>query len=170
MNFSYKYGEEVFSIFVDQQGDVYTANINGDIYEFEIIKQEPGVLSIRVGNKVLTFHVAAAADKRWVAYKGCTYFLEKPSSLSSYKRDEQQKSNELCAPMPAQVIKIQIQEGEIVKAGESLLILEAMKMEIRIRAPHDSRIEKINVSEGQAVERDELLISLENVENGGKIL
>ncbi len=65
----------------------------------------------------------------------------------------------LKAGMPGKIVKIFIQEGQEVKTGEPLLIMEAMKMENEIRATADVKIKTIHVSEGDSVETGGALIS-----------
>ena len=74
--------------------------------------------------------------------------------------DKSAKIKEIKAPMPGKVIDIMIKEGEEVKKGDSLLILEAMKMENVIKAPHDLKIKSTKVEIGQAVEKGAVLIKL----------
>ena len=69
------------------------------------------------------------------------------------------KLNEIKAPMPGLVVRITVEEGTEVKKGDSLLVLEAMKMENVIKAPGDAVVGKIKVNAGQAVEKNQLLIS-----------
>ena len=69
------------------------------------------------------------------------------------------KLNEIKAPMPGLVVRITVEEGAEVKKGDSLLVLEAMKMENVIKAPGDAVVGKIKVNAGQAVEKNQLLIS-----------
>lgn len=71
------------------------------------------------------------------------------------------KINELRSPMPGLVLSIQVNPGDEVKAGDPLLILEAMKMENVLKSPADLTIKKINVEKGIAVEKNELLIQFE---------
>lgn len=68
------------------------------------------------------------------------------------------KINEIKAPMPGMVLSILINEGDVVKKGDSLLVLEAMKMENIIKSPADGTIKKINAITGIAVEKNQLLI------------
>lgn len=63
------------------------------------------------------------------------------------------------APMPGLVLSVLVAEGDEVKKGDSLLVLEAMKMENMIKSPTDGIIKKIEVKQGNAVEKNELLIS-----------
>ncbi|MBE3580503.1 MAG: biotin/lipoyl-binding protein [Thermoanaerobacteraceae bacterium] len=67
----------------------------------------------------------------------------------------------ITAPMPGNILSIQVKEGEHVKAGQVLLILEAMKMENEIVAPRDGTVKKICVTVGQSVNTGDHLISLE---------
>lgn len=69
------------------------------------------------------------------------------------------KLNEIKAPMPGLVVRIPVQVGDSVKKGDSLLVLEAMKMENIIKAPGDAVVSKIHVNSAQAVEKNQLLIS-----------
>ena len=68
--------------------------------------------------------------------------------------------HEIGAGIPGSIIKILVNEGDQVKKGESLVVIEAMKMETNIVATVDSTIEKIYVSEGQQVKSGELIVKL----------
>ena len=63
------------------------------------------------------------------------------------------------AVMPGRVSKIVCKEGQHVSKGDSLLVLEAMKMENEIKADADGEVQRIHVSEGDSVEAGELLVS-----------
>jgi biotin carboxyl carrier protein len=56
---------------------------------------------------------------------------------------------------------VNVGEGDAVTKGQTLLVLEAMKMEIRIHAPHDGIVKKLFVNQGQTVEREQVLIDVE---------
>ncbi len=64
------------------------------------------------------------------------------------------------APMPGKIVKLVASEGQSVKAGETLLILEAMKMQNEIAADTDGVIKKFNVDAGQSVKAHESLVIL----------
>ncbi len=65
------------------------------------------------------------------------------------------------APMPALVVKLEVDVGDEVKPGQGLIILEAMKMENEIRAHTEGKVKEIFVTKGKAVEKGELLLRLE---------
>jgi 3-methylcrotonyl-CoA carboxylase alpha subunit len=69
-------------------------------------------------------------------------------------------SGEIVSPMPGKVIKINVKTGKPVKKGDTLLVVEAMKMENNITAPKDGKVEKINVKAGDMVDGSLELIVL----------
>jgi len=69
------------------------------------------------------------------------------------------KINEIKAPMPGLVIDVCISEGDVIKKGDPIIVLEAMKMENIIKSPTDGVIKKINVKKGVAVEKNQVLIN-----------
>ncbi|WP_297465930.1 acetyl-CoA carboxylase biotin carboxyl carrier protein subunit [Thermococcus sp.] len=64
------------------------------------------------------------------------------------------------APMPGKIIRILVKEGQEVKTGQGLLVLEAMKMENEIPAPKDGVVKKILVKEGDTVDTGQPLVEL----------
>lgn len=71
------------------------------------------------------------------------------------------KVNNLKAPMPGLVLRINVQAGDTIKKGDALLVLEAMKMENVIKAAGDGVVKKIAVSERTAVDKGQVLIEFE---------
>jgi pyruvate carboxylase subunit B len=64
------------------------------------------------------------------------------------------------APMPGLVVKVEVEEGQLVEAGGGLLVVEAMKMENELTAPLGGRVGAIHVVAGQTVEKDEVLMEI----------
>ncbi|HHS95780.1 MAG TPA: biotin/lipoyl-binding protein [Phaeodactylibacter sp.] len=72
-----------------------------------------------------------------------------------------QKVKDIKAPMPGLVLEVTTTEGMHIQKGESLLILEAMKMENVIKAPGDGVVKSIAIHKGQTVDKGDILIELE---------
>ena len=68
------------------------------------------------------------------------------------------KVNHVRAPMPGLIIQLKVKDGDEVKAGDTLLILEAMKMENIIKAPGDATVKSVKVRMGDGVEKNQVLI------------
>ena len=64
--------------------------------------------------------------------------------------------------MPGMIVSVNVEEGQKIKSGENILILEAMKMENMIIADKDKKIKKINIKPGDAVEVDQKLIEFDD--------
>lgn len=77
------------------------------------------------------------------------------SSVSSAKH------NQFKAPMPGLVRNVLVAVGQEIKKGDTIIVLEAMKMENSLKAPADLKVKNIHVSAGQAVEKGQLLLELE---------
>ncbi len=73
---------------------------------------------------------------------------------------ETSSGGNISAPMPGTVISIPVSQGSSVTKGETLLVLEAMKMENDIKAPSDGTVQEIKVSEGTSVNAGDILIVL----------
>ena len=69
--------------------------------------------------------------------------------------------NDIKAPMPGLILDVQVKEGEEVKEGDYLLVLEAMKMENTLTAPRDGKVKAIKVKKGETVDKNQLLIEME---------
>jgi biotin carboxyl carrier protein len=64
------------------------------------------------------------------------------------------------APMPGLVLRVEVEVGQTVAAGDGLVVLEAMKMENEIKAPVGGRVEAVHVSGGQAVDKGMVLVEV----------
>ena len=69
--------------------------------------------------------------------------------------------NDVVSPMPGAIVKINVKEGQEVKKGAVLLVLEAMKMENELKALNDCKVQKILVEEKKSVDKGQLLMKLE---------
>ena len=82
--------------------------------------------------------------------------VKKSTSKSSFK-----KGGKIVAPMPGKVISLLVNEGDTVRAGQDILILEAMKMENRIKSPVDGTVKLLKTAEGNSCNARELLMIIE---------
>jgi pyruvate carboxylase subunit B len=69
---------------------------------------------------------------------------------------------ELRAPMPGLIVRVPVEEGAEVRQGDSLIVMEAMKMENELRAEGDATVARVHVREGETVDRDELLVTFDS--------
>ncbi len=77
------------------------------------------------------------------------------------QKDDHQKASDIKAPMPGLVKDLLVEEGQQLQTGDSILVLEAMKMENILKAETGAKIKEICVRAGDAVEKNQLLIKME---------
>ncbi len=143
-------------------GKSYRAVTGEKSIEVEISRVRSGVLELLIDGQRVTAYVSSEGAKRWVTVQGQTFVLTKSTGgRSRGKGTGHEQASELAAPMPGLVRSVNVSEGESVSKGQTLLVLEAMKMEIRIHAPRPGVIQKLLVKQGQTVEREQVLIEIE---------
>jgi acetyl/propionyl-CoA carboxylase alpha subunit len=160
MLYKFQVRGQVFEIILDRQGAGYRVTVEGQPNDVEVLAAEPGQISLRFDGRPLTLYWAADGADQWVSLNGCTYRLERPSPRGARASAEAGGGQAVRAPMPAQVRAVQVAQGEAVTLGQTLLLLEAMKMEIRIKTPAAGHVTRLLVSPGQTVEKDQLLAEI----------
>jgi biotin carboxyl carrier protein len=96
-----------------------------------------------------------------VTVNGQTFVLTKTSGTAKRGGHAHHAAGELTAPMPGLVRAVQVAEGDAVEKGQTLVILEAMKMELKVAAPRAGKVKSLQVKPGQTVERDQILVEIE---------
>lgn len=148
-------------------GNSYTVALDDRTATVEVLRAENGKLDLLIDGKRVTAYVSSDNAKRWVTVDGRTFMLTKSSGATSYSKGKRRgaggdQASGLAAPMPGLVRSVNVVEGESVTKGQTLLVLEAMKMEIRIHAPMDGVVKSVAVKVGQTVEREQELINVES--------
>jgi len=156
---------------------MYSVNVN-DKFKFDIVSEdltwdsvevEPGRFNILYNNRSYSAVVLSAdyENKSFaVRIDSHTFNLNVKDRFDllaeqlGFSAKSSKKANEIKAPMPGMVLSVLVGEGQEVKMGESVLILEAMKMENVIKAPADCTVKHVKVKQGIAVEKNQVLIEL----------
>jgi 3-methylcrotonyl-CoA carboxylase alpha subunit len=116
-----------------------------------------GLYRVTDADRTWMVAVAGPPDNRWVWIDGRVIQLGTPTTGRSRGRTA---SNELSAPMPATVVKVMVEVGASVARGETLIMLEAMKMELPMRAPRDGVVQAIHCRPGELVQPGVHLLDL----------
>jgi biotin carboxyl carrier protein len=119
-----------------------------------------GTGSVRIaGDRTERAWTAAAGDTRWVFLDGRVYEFE--VKRSGARRRGGAHHGSLTAPMPATVRRVLVGTGDTVERGDLLVILEAMKMELPVRATTAGRITAVHCREGELVQAGVTLVELD---------
>lgn len=71
------------------------------------------------------------------------------------------KVNDIKAPMPGMVLQVMVETGQLIKKGDAIVVLEAMKMENILKAPADGTVKKVHVTKGDKVEKNQVMVFLD---------
>jgi len=131
----------------------YQIKVDGKVYEVEV--EEVGGNESSTGTISIPQPVATKVKEEPVSQKAA-----KPSSSPAPAKasTEVVAGEQVVAPMPGKILRINVNEGDTIKDGDTLLILEAMKMENEIFAKASGKIKKINVSINDMVDTGDTLV------------
>ena len=124
--------------------------IAGEAHQLDPIGPDEWRVSSARGSAIV--HVARYADGCAVHVDGRVYLVEIARTGTPGHRRSSARQHALAAPMPATVLSVVAEIGQALKAGDTVLILEAMKMELPVRAPRDGVVTAIHCSEGELVQ------------------
>jgi biotin carboxyl carrier protein len=158
---SFEHNAESISMDLTPTGKSYRASIGEKIVNVEVLQAKEGKLDLLIDGQRFTAYISSDNAKRWVTINGQTLMLTKSSGARQVGHGGHHTAGELTAPMPGQVRAVNVEEGETVTKGQTLLVLEAMKMEIRVQAPQAGVVKRLFVKQGQTVEREQTLIEME---------
>lgn len=164
MKFSFEQGSQVFPLDLvpGGSGKAYRLTMVEQTVAVELLQAKDGKLDLLIDGRHVTAYVSSEETKRWVTINGQTFVLTKSSGAKrSGGRHDHAGALLVVAPMPGQVRAVHVSEGDPVTKGQTLLVLEAMKMEIRVHAPRDGTVKKLFVEQGQTVEREQRLVEIE---------
>ena len=134
------------------------------------VKERRGMIKkfkVRVDGKEYSVEVESVEEAKGI--EGTTRNMNRPleGTPAGVKQQVVQReplvTKEKCvvAPMPGAVVKINCRPGEMVKKGDVIIVLEAMKMENEIHSPMDGLVKEVNVKEGMTVSPDEVMVAFE---------
>ena len=119
----------------------------------------PGEFMVRDGDRITRMYAATAGDTVWVFHDGVVYEIADPSPSRARARSSA-GGGSLTAPMPATVVDVKVKAGDAVRRGDIVIVLEAMKMELPVRALGDGKVKAVHCRPGELVQPDTVLIEI----------
>jgi biotin carboxyl carrier protein len=162
--YQYQTGDQVRTVTVERSGDRLLVTLDGVVYQVDLGRSSQHRLDLTVDGVRLTAHVVQAGAKLYLALNGATWVIQHPGPVRRRSTDMAQTSGALIAAMPGQVVRLFVDEGDLVARGDTLAVLEAMKMELRVTAPYAGRVDKVHCGVGDVVDRGQILVALAPLE------
>ena len=142
----------------------FSFKINGAEYKCAVEEIEAGLTEVTVNGKKYTVETekpAAPAPKAAPAPAAAPKAAPAPApAAAAPKAAAPAAGTQVKSPLPGSVVKVCVNEGQDVKKGDTLIILESMKMENPILAEQDGKVAQVAVAAGQTVMQDDLLVVL----------
>lgn len=129
--------------------------------DFSITHMGDHIYHLHLGETSYVFRAVFEKHAITLLHEGETYHLSYDNPQSLTNSHKASKDSDFSAPMPAKITKVFVTQGQQVKMGDKLLILEAMKMEHTIKAPANGTVQKIELQEGQQVDEGFILLDFE---------
>jgi biotin carboxyl carrier protein len=130
------------SVLRPEQG-VYLIFDGDRVYEARVWSSEAGALSVQIRNRVFDAKIADRKHRRGAIDQGL------------------EGQQQLVAPMPGKVVRVLVEAGDEVAAGQGVVVVEAMKMQNEIKSPRAGRVIEIRVAEGATVNANQVLAIVE---------
>jgi biotin carboxyl carrier protein len=168
MDFEFLIDGAVKNPSLEKKGDSYIFR-EGDLeFEADIQPISPNSLSMIAEGRSHIIHFARERETLHLFHNGRHFTVQEPSSEGSVAAAGGAKSREdmlkVSAPMPGKVIKVSVEEGASVREKQTLVIVEAMKMENEVKADLNCRVKKVCCTAGDLVDVTTVLIELEEVD------
>ncbi|UQI49198.1 ATP-grasp domain-containing protein [Streptomyces sp. HU2014] len=129
----------------------------GAVSAARIVQLTPTALTVELGGLTHTFTHARGPAGTWLGRDGDAWHLQDHDPVEALGGTGAAHAGALTAPMPGTVTVVKAAVGDTVTAGQSLLVVEAMKMEHVISAPHDGTVTELDVTAGTTVAMDQVL-------------
>lgn len=157
--------EKTYRVELVQTGEQWSCKLDGREFPLDIVSTQQGVFSLLINGKSYDVkqETVGAETNIVVGHERFAATVRDPRSFRARRRagSSEQGVKKITAPMPGKVVRILASVGSQVEAGQSVIVIEAMKMQNELKAPKNGTVKKLNVAEGAAVEAGQALAEVE---------
>jgi biotin carboxyl carrier protein len=165
MNYEVRIDDKLFHLELDRSEGQWHCKLNGTAINIDAVLTRTNVLSILLEGKAYEIKRELTINglHLWVGSSHYSAEVRDPRSLRHRKDGTvgNKGPQMLTAAMPGKVVRVLLQEGAQVEAGQGILVVEAMKMQNEIKSPKAGRIQKIMVATSDAVNAGDLVAIVE---------
>ena len=156
---------DVRKISVEARDGGLVVREGGRVLETGVRRISANELRLRVGDRTVRIFLARDGDRICVDVNGRHYVVSEPRADAGRPGEADERAGggglRVKAPMPGKVTKLAVCEGEEVRRNQTLVIVEAMKMENEIKTSIDGVVAKIHVAAGDLVDAEKILVEIE---------
>ncbi|WP_428311452.1 acetyl-CoA carboxylase biotin carboxyl carrier protein subunit [Hydrocarboniphaga sp.] len=165
MHHAFKLGEAEHNVELSRAPGRYRLHVGDSTIAVNLADTADGRSWLTIADRHVEVVVATRGDDVYVHYDGEAYQLQYRHPLDRLAASAGGSADDqLRAPMPGSIVAVQVGAGDAVVKGQTLLVMESMKMETLITAPRDGVIDAIAFEKGQTFDRDALLVTLKKAD------
>jgi biotin carboxyl carrier protein len=155
-------GEKKRVIELEREAVGWLVVLDGQPLAVDAVEIAPNILSILLDGQSFEISVMPSPDGKLKLQNGSQEFTAEvidPRAWTGRRHGsvEAEGRQQIVAPMPGKVVRLLVKVGDLVEAGQGLLVVEAMKMQNEIRSPKSGTVERVLAREGQPVNAGEIL-------------
>ena len=161
MLLNFRIGEEEIPVEVTPDGQDWSVRLAGVDLPLQARRARDGSWSVETHQGRRRLWVAAAGDERLVFCDGRVHRLRLPDPEHDDASDEAGAGPNLVADLPGKIVRVRVEPGQTVEAGQPLVIIESMKMETELLAAVAGTVGAVHVAAGQVVAKGDALVDIE---------
>lgn len=153
---------------IKREGNLLTIQVDDEIYEVDAVKVGEGIYSMIHRGKSYNIEMIENGSPRHYTVNSFynSYQIEVIDAQTRYRQsrskgDAAESGNTIVSPMPGKVVRIPVKAGEAVTAGQTLIIVSAMKMESEFKARTAGIVKSIHAAEGDTIDANKVLVVVE---------
>jgi biotin carboxyl carrier protein len=155
-------GSRTCVVDLERVADRWRISLDGQPVDADAIEIAPNTLSILIRGESHEIRIARQPDSKLNIQTGLREFSAEVTDARSWRgrrlsHVEVEGRQQITAPMAGKVVRLLVKTGDLVEAGQGLLVVEAMKMQNEIRSPKSGTVERLLAKEGQPVNAGEVL-------------
>lgn len=160
MHHAFKLGDAEHNVEISRSADAYRLHFGDEVVAIDLKTSPDGRSWLTLGERHIEVVIAQRGDDVFVHLDGEAYQLRYQHPLDRLAAAAGGSAEDsIRAPMPGSIVAVQVKPGDAVTKGQTLLVMESMKMETTIAAPRDGVIASVTYEKGQTFDRDSLLLS-----------
>jgi acetyl/propionyl-CoA carboxylase alpha subunit len=162
MHHAFKLGDADYNAELSRSADAYRLHIGDQVLPINLETGADGRAWLTLDDRHLEVVIATRGDEVFIHLEGEAYQLRYQHPLDRLAAQSHGSADDsVRAPMPGSIVAVHVKPGDSVTKGQTVLVMESMKMETTIGAPRDGVVQAVQFDKGQTFDRDALLLSLE---------
>ena len=168
--YEYLVNGEIVEVEIDGSKDQLQVSIGDEKLDIETCQLSDHLVSLMIDGELRRVFIAENQQRTYVHIGGKVVILDNAAGETDRQRSgagaSGAASGAITSPMPGNLIKVMVKEGDAVEEGQALVIVEAMKMENEIRSPSNGIVKSVNFSVGDLVDAGVPIVELETDNQG----